>query len=189
MSSTDGGTTQPEPSPEEVERLRTEVDDLNHKVEKLEDRPARRHRTRRVVAVILVILTVISLALAVPGTWVRRTLGNTDRYVATVGPLAQDPAVQEYMARTITDEVFLALGVQDKLAAVIQEKAPQLVFLAAPITSSVKGFVQDQVLKLVQTQAFQDLWVAANRFAQSQVSRSCAEMGATSSAPPTGRWS
>lgn len=169
MSSTDGGTTQPEPSPEEVDQLRGQVDELQHKVDKLADRPARRHRTRRVVAVILVILTVISLALAVPGTWVRRTLGNTDRYVATVGPLAQDPAVQEYMARTITDEVFLALGVQDKLAAVIQEKAPQLVFLAAPITSSVKGFVQDQVLKLVQTQAFQDLWVAANRFAQSQV--------------------
>ena len=170
MSSTDGGgTTDPEVSPEEVERLRGEVDQLHHQVDKLEVRPARRHRTRGVVAVILVILTVVSLALAVPGTWLRRTTENTDRYIAVVGPLAQDPAVQEYMARTITDEAFTALGVQEQLASVIQQKAPALAFLAVPITTSVRGFVQDQVLKLVQTQAFQDLWVSANRFAQSQI--------------------
>jgi hypothetical protein len=170
MSTTDGGgTTEPDVSPEEVERLRGEVDELQHKVDTLADRPARPHRVRQVTAVILVILTVISLALAVPGTWLRRTTQNSDRYVATVGPLAQDPAIQEYMARTITDEVFTALGVQERLAAALQAKAPQLVFLAAPITTSVKGFVQDQVLKLVQTQAFQDLWIQANRFAQSQI--------------------
>ena len=170
MSTTDGdGTTDPDLSPEEVERLRGEVDDLNHKVEKLENRPARRHRIRKVVAVILVILTVVSVALAFPGAWVRRTTVNTDRWVATVGPLAQDPAVQEYLARTITEETFTALGVEAKVAAVIQERAPQLAFLAVPITTSVQGFVQDQVAKLVETQAFQDLWVEANRFAQTQI--------------------
>jgi len=169
MSSTDGGTTDPDLSPEEVERLRGEVDDLNNKVEKLENRPARRHRTRKVVAVILVILTVFTVALAFPGAWVRRTTVNTDRWVATVGPLAQDPAVQEYLARTITEETFTALGVEAKVTALIQEKAPQLAFLAVPITTSVQGFVQDQVAKLVQTQAFQDLWVEANRFAQTQI--------------------
>ncbi len=169
MSSTDGGTTDPNLSPEDVERLRSEVDELHQQVDKLENRPARRHRTRKVVAVILVILTVVSLALAVPGTWVRRTTGNTDRWVATVGPLAQDPAVQEYLARTISTEVFMALGVQEKLATVIQDRAPQLAFLAAPITTSVQGFVQDQVMKLTQTEAFQTLWVEANRFAQTQI--------------------
>lgn len=169
MSSTDGGTTDPDLSKEEVERLRGEVDDLNHKVEKLENRPARRHRTRKVVAVILVVLTVFTVALAFPGAWVRRTTVNTDRWVATVGPLTQDPAVQEYLARTITEETFTALGVEAKVTALIQEKAPQLAFLAVPITTSVQGFVQDQVAKLVQTQAFQDLWVEANRFAHTQI--------------------
>ncbi len=110
-----------------------------------------------------------SLALAVPGAWVRRTTVNTDRYVATVGPLIHDPAVQEYLARTITLEAFTALGVQDRLTTALQDKAPKLVFLAGPISNAVQGFLQDQVQKLVASDAFATLWEAANRVAQTQV--------------------
>lgn len=170
MSTTDdSGGGDVAATPEELARLQAERDQLQQEVEKLENRPERRRRTRKVVAVILVILTVFSLALAVPGAWVRRTTVNTDRYVATVGPLVRDPAVQEYLARTITAEVFTALGVQTRLATVLQDKAPQLVFLAGPITSSVQGFVQDQVQKLVASDAFAKLWESANRVAQSQI--------------------
>ncbi len=156
-------------TPEEVARLQAERDELQQEVEKLENKPERRRRTRKVVAVILVILTVLSLALAVPGAWVRRTTVNTDRYVATVGPLIHDPAVQEYLARTITLEAFTALGVQDRLTTALQDKAPKLVFLAGPISNAVQGFLQDQVQKLVATDAFATLWEAANRVAQTQV--------------------
>lgn len=170
MSTPDaGGEGQAALGPEDVERLQRERDRLEHEVKRLEDRPGRRLRTRRAVAAVLVVLTVVSLALAVPGTWVRRTTVNTDRYVATVGPLIDDPAVQGYVSRTITASVFQALGVEDRLSTVLQEKAPQLVFLAGPITTSVQGFVQDQVQKLVASDAFRTLWESANRVAQTQV--------------------
>ena len=71
MSTTDGGgTTDPDMSPQEVERLRGEVDELQHKVDELADRPAKRHRMRQVVAVILVILT---FALCLFGTFLTRS--------------------------------------------------------------------------------------------------------------------
>ena len=163
------GDASAEVSPEELERLRAERDELRHEVEELEDRPGKRRRTRRILAVVLVVLTVLSLAMAVPGTWVRRTVGDTDRYVGTVGPLASDPAVQEYLARTITDQVFVALGVQERLAQVLQERDPRLAFLAGPITTAVQDFVQEQVQKLVSSQAFATLWSETNRFAHAQI--------------------
>ena len=98
----------------ELAELKAERDALAAQVAALEDRPAKRQRTRRVVTAILVIVSVLAFSLAVPGTWVRRTLGDTDRYVATITPLPSDPAVQEYLARTITTSVFDALGVQER---------------------------------------------------------------------------
>ena len=65
------------PEGEDAPRLKAERDAL-------EERPAKRRRFRRVLATILVILTVVVFAAAVPGTWARHTLLDTDRYVATV---------------------------------------------------------------------------------------------------------
>jgi hypothetical protein len=153
----------------ELAQLKAERDALAKQVADLEDRPGRRQRMRRVFVAILVIISVLTFSLAVPGTWVRRTLGDTDRYVATVAPLPSDPAVQEYLARTITASVFEALGVQERLSTALQDKAPRLVFLAGPIATSVQGFVQEQVQKLIATQTFADLWISANRLAQQGV--------------------
>ncbi len=155
----------------EVERLRREREDLERKVEVLEARPAKRSRLRRVGAVALIVLTVIVFAAGVAGAWARRTVLDTDRYVATVGPLAEDPAVQEYLARTITNQVFEALDVQDRLEVVLQERADRLVFLAGPITDSVRGFVQDQVDKVVASEQFARLWTEVNRLAHEQAVR------------------
>ncbi|HMD10912.1 MAG TPA: hypothetical protein VKG90_01140, partial [Marmoricola sp.] len=129
----------------------------------------KRRRLRAVAAVIAVVVAVASFSLALPGAWARRTVADTDTYLSVVSPLADDPAVQEALAREITTAVFEALDVQDKLATVLSKKAPQLTFLAGPITSSVQGFVQDQVQKILASDQFQQFWTEANRLIQAQV--------------------
>jgi hypothetical protein len=57
------------------------------------------------------------------------------------------------------------LDVQDRLSSVLQENLPRLAFLAGPVTDAVRGFLQDQVLKIVESDAFQRFWVEANRLA------------------------
>ncbi len=150
-----------------AEELRAERDRLQSEVERLQG--VKRHRLRGVAAVVAVVVAVASFSLALPGAWARRTVADADTYLAVVSPLADDPAVQEALAREITTAVFEALDVQGKLSAVLTEKAPQLSFLAGPITTSVQGFVQDQVQKIVASDQFQQFWNDANRLIQQQV--------------------
>jgi hypothetical protein len=169
---TDHGSDTPEPStpptppPDDVAELAAERDRLEREVERLKDRPARRIRTRRIVALVLVILTVVSFALVVPAAWGRRTVLDTDRYVATVAPLAADPAVQQSLAVRVTDAVFEALDIQPVIAEALPDRAS---FLAGPLTNAMRGFVEEQVAKVFASQAFQTFWVAANRFVHTQV--------------------
>ena len=154
---------------EDVERLRAERDALERRLETLEDRPRRRRRFARVTSTILVVLAVLVFAVAIPGTWARRTLLNTDRYVATVAPLAQDPAIQEYLARTLTEQMFEALDVQGRLSASLEARAPRLVFLAGPIANGVEGFVKDRLQAILASEAFATIWEQANRFVHAQL--------------------
>lgn len=138
-------------------------------VEQLEARPAKRRRVRRVSTAILLVLAVVLFTLAVPGAWVRRTLVDTDRYVATVAPLAQDAAVQEYLARTVTNQVFAALDVEERLGSALAELAPRLTFLAGPMTNAVHGFVEERVASVFASDAFARYWERANRFVHTQL--------------------
>ena len=168
--SEEGGPPQDQ-SPDEIkaelERMTAERDQLEAKVETLE--APKRHRLRRIVTPILVALAVIVFTVTVPAAWSARTVLNTDRYVATVEPLAKDPAVQQAIATRLTDEVFQALDVQTVISNALAAIGERATLLAGPLTNALHGFVQDQVLKVVQSDAFETFWVQANRFVHTQV--------------------
>lgn len=133
------------------------------------DSPVQRRRLRRIAMAILLVLAVLLFALAVPGVWVRRTIADSDRYVAMVAPLARDPAVQGYLARTVTNQVFSALAAEDRLDAALAERAPRLVFLAGPLADAVRGFVEDKVRAIFASDGFAMYWEQANRYVHEQL--------------------
>jgi hypothetical protein len=157
----------PEKIKAELERVTAERNELEAKVETLE--APKRHRLRRVFAPILVALAVLVFTITVPAAWGERTVLNTDRYVATIEPLAQDPAVQRSIATRLTDAVFAALNVQEVISNALSAIGERATLLAAPLTNAIHGFVEDQVLNVVQSDAFQTFWVEANRFVHAQV--------------------
>ena len=169
----DEGNGPQEPSPEEleaeVERLKAEREELESRVETLEAKPKKRRRLRRVLTPILVVLSIIVFTVTVPAAWGARTVLNTDRYVATVAPLADDPAVQASIATKLTDQVFSALDVEGTISEALAGLGDRATVLAGPLTNAVKGFVQEQVQKVVASDAFATFWVAANRFVHTQV--------------------
>jgi hypothetical protein len=136
--------------------------------------PAGRQRWRTIVAVLLIVLGCVLAPLAGVAVWARNQVTNTDRYVRTVAPLAADPAIQAAVADQITAQIFTYLDIQgltnqvvDALAArgLRPRVADQLRGFAAPLASGIQSFVRTEVGKIVQSQAFADAWVQANRVA------------------------
>ncbi|MEV7008479.1 hypothetical protein [Streptosporangium sp. NPDC051022] len=57
---------------------------------------------RRAISVIFIVLGCVAAPLALVGLWATSELGDTDRYVTAVTPLAGDRAVQEVVADRVT---------------------------------------------------------------------------------------
>ena len=100
--------------------------------------------------------------------WVHTAITDTDRYVHTVGPLADDPAVQEYVASQLSDAFKENVDVK----AIVAERLPSsLQPLNGTITSSVEGFVDAAANRFTASPAFKTLWVDANRAAHKTISK------------------
>jgi hypothetical protein len=173
----------------ELERLRAENAALRAQVRKegaagtdTEPIPGARRvgrqRWRSIVATLMIVVACVLAPLSVVAIWTRNQVTNTDRYVATVTPLASDPAVQQAITDQITAQVFTYIDIQalttqvaDALSARVEgrglppQAAAALQGLAGPVANGVQGFVRTQVERLVQSQAFEDAWIQANRVA------------------------
>ena len=149
MSDEQGEGRSKEQLEEENRALRQQRDDLEERV-----RGERRSKLRTVFTVVLLVVALLSLAASMPGVYTRRTLSDTDRYVEVASEVAQQPAVQAYLAARLTDEAFSALDVEGRLSTALGNFDERLAFLAGPITQSVRDLVREQVQKLLASDAF-----------------------------------
>jgi hypothetical protein len=153
----------------ELERLRAAV---------TVPRQPRRVLWRNVLAVSLITLGVLVAPLAVTAVWLDSEVTDTDRYVATVAPLAHDPALQRAVTDRITTAVFERVdiaGLTNQTAdALGRQGVPDAVStglhaLAGPIANGVRGWAHDQVETLVHSEDFARIWTDANRAAHAQL--------------------
>src|SRR4051795_7767952 len=97
---------------DEVLRLRLRVAELETALDARPEpvtpdpRPAAGERVRTLSAVFLITLSCLLAPLSVAAVWASRQVSDTDRYVATVAPLADDPAVQRAVAEAVARAVF-----------------------------------------------------------------------------------
>lgn len=134
----------------------------------------RRVTVRSVAAVVCVVLAALLTVPAVVGFWGQRTLTDTERYVATVGPLAADPDVQDAVARSISSafesNVDVARIVNDTFGPVIADK-PKLQALVPILTGAVNSLVATAAEKVVQSEQFRNVWVQTNATLQQEAVR------------------
>lgn len=106
--------------------------------------------------------------------WGQRTLNDTQRYVDTVGPLVDEPQVQEVVATTVTDAIARQVDIKrllDDVFAQVRAEAPRLELLAGPLAAAIEAAVEREVRAVLASDAFEELWVRINTRAQQVLHR------------------
>jgi hypothetical protein len=88
---------------------------------------------------------------------------NTDTFVATVGPVIENPQVTARFANYLTDQIVTGLDLEQRASDLLTQIAPEAAVLAGPITNGIKGFVHDKILTFVRSDTFKTLWYQALR--------------------------
>jgi hypothetical protein len=169
---------------DEVARLKAELARMEIELSQARDQgesaqpPGRRGWWRAVVATVALVLVGLLAPLAIVASWAHDEISDTDRYVQTITPLASDPAVQRAIADRVTTEVFKRLDVEAVTKQAINglrarglppRASTSLAALAAPLANGIRSFVNKQVLRFLQTDQFEQAWIAANREAHKQM--------------------
>ncbi|HEX6873662.1 MAG TPA: hypothetical protein VF163_21395, partial [Micromonosporaceae bacterium] len=129
---------------------------------------------RWIGAVALLIVAALLSGLSVVAVYLRTEVLDTEAYVETVAPLAEDVQVRQAVANRLTDEIMtrtdvaaLATQLADKL---VQQGAPARVKdLVAPAIGGLRSFLYGEIYKLLGTPQFQTIWEQVNRAAHTAV--------------------
>ncbi|WP_405944219.1 hypothetical protein [Streptomyces sp. NBC_00932] len=138
-----------------------------------EGRPPERYppgrRVRSFFAVLLIVVAGILTPVSAVAVWTRDVVGDTDRYVALMRPLASDPAVQSAVTDRATEAIVKYVSVDALLKSVGPAERAEIELaigaLNKPIASGLKELVHSAVAGFVDSDAFTDVWVQLNRTA------------------------
>lgn len=137
----------------------------------------KRGRGRVAAATALVIIGVLLAPIAVLGGWAKNQLVDTDTFVATFAPLADDPEVQAYVAEEATTAIIAAADVESYTSAVfdgikdlgLPPRAEQaLELLQGPATQGIETLIGRIVTRFVTSEAFGDIFEQALRTTHTQ---------------------
>jgi hypothetical protein len=132
----------------------------------MSQRPSKQQRLRSVASWIVLVLACILAVTSVLVVFVRNQALDTDAYVATVQPLASDPAVQLAVADAVSARLVDSINLKQQVARVLP---PAAGFLATPLSVGLKAVVHQTTLAFVQSEAFRSLWTTINRTAHQQL--------------------
>ncbi|MGX5696505.1 hypothetical protein ACWKWP_09940 [Agromyces soli] len=138
---------------------------------------AKRGRGRTAGAIVLVLIGLLLAPVAVVTSWARAELVDTDQFVATFAPLADDPAVQKFVASEVTAAIEEQVDIPQLTSDVFDgiktldlppRAAQALELLEAPAAQGLQALVANVVNQLVASEAFSDIWAEALRVTHTQ---------------------
>lgn len=138
--------------------------------------PARRRKNwwRGLLSAICIVVATILVPVSIAGAWARVQLVDEDAFVSTLAPLVDDPAVQgliiDETMEGITAQVDFAEitgNVFDGIAELgLPPRAAQaLGLLQQPAADGLQNLVEQTVTRVVESEAFAEVWGTATRAA------------------------
>ncbi len=108
----------------------------------------------------LVVLASLLIPVSVISVWAIRTVTVTDKYVATMAPLARNQVIVDHLAQKATDELFSTHYVQDQVTSALPPKAKPIV---QPLVNQLQGYIYQLALRVFESPKFAQLWDTLNR--------------------------
>ncbi len=115
---------------------------------------------------VLIVLSCVFIPLSIFTIWLHNTLLNTASYVETIAPLSTNPDIASSLANKITNKLFQKVNVEARVNDALPDNGK---FLAAPLTDRLETFTQNSITKLIESPAFNKIWVGINRVAHQQI--------------------
>ena len=131
---------------------------------------------RTIISFIVILVAVLLVPVSVVGVFATSEVNNTDRYVATVAPLADNEAVQEALTDELTEVILEAINIDQLSQQVAQAVAdsPQASgelakLVGEPLKSGLESFIRQTVTEIIESEVFAEAWTEANRVAHTAI--------------------
>lgn len=127
------------------------------------------NRSRSLASILVFILAAVLLPVGIIGYWGHQTVTDAQRYLSTVGPLAEDPEVQDalsdFLAAKMQEQVNSQELVQDIFGDLTQER-PSLKLLEPVVAGAIDALISEVTYRIVHSEQFVEFWQLANTAAQ-----------------------
>jgi hypothetical protein len=180
---TTAGASASDPTPESVEELRQELEAEKQRIAALEAENAKLlaarseggegggtaptgRKSHRFWVAVLLLTAMVLTPFTILAIFLKGQINDTGRYVSTVEPLADNPALQAYVADDVSNQLFERVNIKEYVEDALPKRAEAL---AGPLTGALQGFVRQAVQRILQTEQFHQLWDEANRVAHTQL--------------------
>src|SRR6187431_2158247 len=137
--------------------------------------PARKSgRWRTVLSAICIVVAAILVPVSIVTAWARVQLVEEDAFVATLAPLVDDPAVQAMIIDESMEAINAQVDFQQLTSSVFDgiadlglppRAADALQLLEAPAANGLESLVTTTVTRVVESDAFAEVWATATRAA------------------------
>ena len=118
---------------------------------------------RVLVSTVCVVLAAAALVGALATRYIARNVLDTNRYLAIVGPLPENPQVSAALAQFSTEKIFDAAGTE---SAIKDFLPPKLGALAGPLDDTLRKKFTQTAQRFIQSDAFGAIWTTANKTMQ-----------------------
>jgi hypothetical protein len=159
----------------EVARLQAQSSDAGSATTPI----AKPSKWRSFWSAVCITLAVILAPLSVVAVWARGEVTDTERFVATVAPLASEPAIQQAVADRVSEEIITAIKLDELTKNTVdlldsnldlnEQQKSLLNTLSGPLESGIEGLIRDQVQNFIQSELFEQLWTEIMTRAQERV--------------------
>ncbi|MDZ4168657.1 MAG: hypothetical protein U1E26_03235 [Coriobacteriia bacterium] len=137
-----------------VEQLEAENAQLRQKTIAPTAAP-RSGRGRNAGAIVMALVAALLISASVPAVWLNRMMTDTDVFVATMAPLAQDADIQNAVATKASEAIIEQLDAVNRIRPLLPE---ELQLIATPVAQAVNGFIEKQAYALVRSEQFAVAW-------------------------------